>query len=83
MLEQRAKKAAKKKVDPDQEDEAIPLRSRHRSENQHPIDPMTYVPWYIQPRAPVGTAKRLLVAVETPACAGNARRPADDRREAR
>ena len=69
MLEQRAKKAAKKKVDPDQEDEgdSSPIKASFKS--QHPIDPMTYVPWYIQPRAPVGTAKRLLVAVEAPAVA--------------
>jgi hypothetical protein len=43
--------------------EEAPYKSRH------PIDSLTYVPWYIKPRAAPGTAKRLLVAVEAPAIA--------------
>jgi hypothetical protein len=44
-------------------DEEVPYKSRH------PINPLTYVPWHIKPRAAPGTAKRLLAAVEAPAIA--------------
>jgi hypothetical protein len=63
----RAKKAAKRKADLDEEGDALPIKAPFKT--RHPIDWMTYKPWHIQPRAPAGTAKRLLVAVEAPAVA--------------
>jgi hypothetical protein len=51
----------------DEGEEPVIEESPYKSRN--PIDLKTYVPWYIKPRAPAGTAKRLLAAVDAPAVA--------------